>query len=173
VGNTRALWPRFLAALGRDPGLRNATDPLDHYTESVVSKIIDALPMRASAHYAHTLGEGLVSMSRLAELSGLAYLGPAHLAIHPVHGPWFALRALIVLDAEAPPHPEPAPNLCSACDQPCVAAMNAALRPRAIDVARDWHEWLAVRDACPVGTESRYPDSQIRYHYTKDRGLLS
>ena len=41
-------------------------------------------------------------MLHLAEASGLAHVGPAHLAIHPQHGPWFGLRAVIVLDANVP-----------------------------------------------------------------------
>lgn len=32
--------------------------------------------------------------------------------------------------------------------------------------------WIAVRDACPIGREHRYPEDQLRYHYTKDRSLL-
>jgi hypothetical protein len=32
--------------------------------------------------------------------------------------------------------------------------------------------WLAVRDACPVGREHRFPEAMIRYGYTKDRGAL-
>ena len=30
-----------------------------------------------------------------------------------------------------------------------------------------------IRDACPKGHEHRYGDDQIRYHYAKDRAVLS
>src|SRR3954465_6059865 len=35
LGNTRALWPRFMAAM-RDPALAAEPDPLDRYTEQVI-----------------------------------------------------------------------------------------------------------------------------------------
>jgi hypothetical protein len=31
---------------------------------------------------------------------------------------------------------------------------------------------LAVRDACPIGSEHRFDEDQTRYHYTKDRQIL-
>ena len=39
-------------------------------------------------------------------------------------------------------------------------------------VAPDWTLWLAVRDACPLGREHRYPEPYLRYVYTKDTGVL-
>lgn len=42
-----------------------------------------------------------------------------------------------------------------------------------IRIGADWEQWLAVRDACPVGTVHRYSASQIAYHYTKSRTLLA
>ena len=35
-----------------------------------------------------------------------------------------------------------------------------------------WREWLAIRDACPVGRGARYGEQQIEYHYLKDRKTL-
>jgi hypothetical protein len=35
-----------------------------------------------------------------------------------------------------------------------------------------WEDWLAVRDACPVGRHFRYPEGQLRYHYTRDASAL-
>lgn len=34
-------------------------------------------------------------MQKISHVSGLAYLHPIHLSIHPVVGPWFALRYLL------------------------------------------------------------------------------
>jgi hypothetical protein len=45
-------------------------------------------------------------------------------------------------------------------------------KPDAAAVERDWTSWVSVRDACPIGRDSRYSDEQIRYHYTKLRQLL-
>jgi hypothetical protein len=46
------------------------------------------------------------------------------------------------------------------------------MKPDAAAVERDWASWVNVRDACPIGRDSRYSDEQIRYHYTKLRRLL-
>jgi len=37
VGNTRALWPPFQAALHADPALAGDPDPLDRYCEQVLT----------------------------------------------------------------------------------------------------------------------------------------
>jgi len=39
-------------------------------------------------------------------------------------------------------------------------------------VAEHADAWIAIRDACPVGTDERYSDAQLRYHYSKDASLL-
>ena len=33
-------------------------------------------------------------------IAGLAHTSPSYLSIHPEHGPWIGLRAVIVLDAD-------------------------------------------------------------------------
>ena len=56
---------------------------------------------------------------------------------------------------------------------PCVKALDVAMAnapdPR---LASARQAWVAIRDACPVGTASRYSEAQLRYHYTKDREAL-
>ena len=107
--------------------------------------------------------------------AGLAVLAPSHLAIHPTFGPWFALRAAIVVDVDGPP-PRPIPARACACDHGCGPALARALAagpPTSADELRArWRLWLAVRDACPVGRAHRYPDDQLTYHYTGDRAAL-
>jgi methylmalonic aciduria homocystinuria type C protein len=170
VGNTRALWPVFLGRLEADPALRGDPNPLDRYVEGVVAEAAQGLGVRYEAYFAHQGGTRLVSMLHAARAAGMARTGPAHLAVHPKHGPWFALRAVVVLDV--PPGELrrcEAPDLCAGCPAPCVAALERAM---ATDSATPWTAWLAVRDACPVGRASRYGDAQARYHYTKDRAWL-
>nr|MBA3453558.1 hypothetical protein [Deltaproteobacteria bacterium] len=48
VGNTRALWPRFVAAM-RDPVLAAESDPLDRYTERTIEAAFPDAPIL----YAH------------------------------------------------------------------------------------------------------------------------
>jgi cyanocobalamin reductase (cyanide-eliminating) / alkylcobalamin dealkylase len=154
VGNTRALWPRFLAE--RTPG----PDPLDRFVEAQIDPLV---PAGARVFYGHRQYDGAFPpLQRIAVASGLGALSEMHLVIHPVYGPWFALRAAIVMPGEPPPA-TPAVAAC-ACNETCRAALAHAKR------SADWRAWLAVRDACTVGRTYRYTDDEIDYHYLQ--GLL-
>lgn len=174
VGNTRAIWPHFIEAFHKSAELRDCADPLDTWIEGLLQACVNQFPEECDLHFSHDAGARLVSMLHLAEASGLAHTGPAHLAVHPVHGPWFGLRGVIIVDAAPPGAPEdltPAP--CDTCEAPCVDALNQALADApANNIASAWQSWVGIRDACPVGEGSRYSEDQIRYHYTKDRAAL-
>lgn len=174
VGNTKALWPVFTQAYQADADLQICADPLDTWVGHVLNGCLSDLPQRSELRFSHDPGEGLVSMLHLAQASGLAHVGPAHLAVHRDHGTWFGLRGVIIVDAEPPrAPPESVAPPCKGCVAPCVEALDAALATTSTtEIASAWPVWLAVRDACPVGTASRYSEAQIRYHYTKDRAVL-
>ena len=145
VGNTRALWEPFVA------NRRDEPDPLDRYTERCMTA---AFPGQVIA-YAHA--KPYLPFQQYAVEAGLAALSATHLAIHPVYGPWFALRALI-MGPGTPQRPIAAPCTCT---EECDRAFARAL------AATGWEAWLAVRDACSIGTTWRYSDEQLRYHYTR------
>ena len=155
IGNTRALWPPFVAARAADPALDASPDPLDRYTEQSIGRVADR------AFYVHRrYAGGFVPMQRIAVAAGLGTLSKTHFVIHPVFGPWFALRAIALVDGTPPPR-QIAPRACS-CDARCEGALAAALSSTGPDRSV---AWLAVRDACPVGREHRYSDAQIEHHY--------
>jgi methylmalonic aciduria homocystinuria type C protein len=160
IGNTRALWPPFTAALRADPALAASSDPLDRYTERLIERATAALP-DAWWRVGHVRYDGaFVPLQRLAVATGLGMLAPTQLVIHPVFGPWFALRAVIVCRGDAPTTPiTPTPCRCTGS---CEAALARAL---ATTGPETWRAWVAVRDACSVGREHRYGDEQLRYHY--------
>ncbi|MBP8811736.1 MAG: hypothetical protein KBG48_30935 [Kofleriaceae bacterium] len=176
VGNTAALWPRFQAAL-TDPRLAAAAHPLDSYAAATITAAVDAAAgdLRRELRFAPEPPPRRVALQRLAEATGLAAIAPSHLAIHPVYGSWFGLRAAIVLDVDgepATPAPRPACDCAIGCG-PAMARAMAAGPPRDGRELRDrWRLWLAVRDACPVGRGHRYGDDQLTYHYTGDRTRL-
>jgi methylmalonic aciduria homocystinuria type C protein len=185
IGNTRALWPRFVAALRADAALAEDRNPLDRYTELAVAAAVHETagvlggPPR-EIRFAHEAPPRRVAMQRLAHLAGLAHLTPGQLCVHPVYGPWIALRAVVVWDidagADAATTSARIPPPCD-CSRGCARAFDrtvAAVRglPTQADVRADWQRWVAVRDACPVGREHRYSAEQIRYHYTGDREIL-
>jgi methylmalonic aciduria homocystinuria type C protein len=162
VGNTRALWPKFLAARRTDPELAAAPDPLDRYTERTLARVFAG----DRVWLAHARYDGAwIPIQRIAAAAGLGHVAPTGLVIHPTFGPWIALRAVVTLPGEPPPRRAPARPPCR-CGEACQRAFARAAETCAAD------DWIAVRDACPVGRAHRYGDDQLRYHYTKDRALL-
>ncbi len=185
VGNTRALFAPFLASLPADGSPE--PDPLDRYVERAVATALEgASPGRQPLLlvHSHTTEPRAWPMQRIADAVGLARLGPAHLNVHPLHGPWFALRSLLVVDLPPPAAlPAPAPRVCDNCPAPCVPALKLALQGAAQQKAGPHSSatgalspvqqlFLAVRDACPVGQGSRYGARQIAYHYARRSALL-
>jgi methylmalonic aciduria homocystinuria type C protein len=175
VGNTRALWAPLVSACRRDPSLGESADPVERYCETVLRAAVDRLGVAAAIRWAHDPAPRL-PIQRLAQLSGLAPLSPVGLNVHPTYGPWIALRALMVVDAAGPAGDPPAvASPCAGCVHSCVPLFE---RARAAQVGRQgigetWRLWLALRDACPVGREWRYPEAMIRYHYARDRSALT
>ena len=100
-----------------------------------------------------------MSFTRLAVATGLGSLAASNLVIHPIYGPWFAMRAVVVVDGD-PPSRLPIASPCT-CVDACRTTLQTAL------ASTSWEAWLAVRDACGLRAW-RYPDEQIRYHYTKE-----
>lgn len=148
VGHTRALWPAFQAARRDEP------DPLDRYTE----RTLEAAYPGARIYYGHRPYAGrYVPLGQLAAAIGVGALAPSHLLIHPVYGPWLALRAVVLLAGE-PPVTAPVVAPPCQCGVACQQALATAL------TSRSWRDWLAVRDACSLRAH-RYSDEQIAFHY--------
>jgi hypothetical protein len=180
IGNTRQLWPAFTRAYAADSTLRSAPQPLDTYAVGrLTAALAEASTARAQLVFSHVTQPHAFPIQRLAERVGLAALSPSHLAIHPLHGPWLALRAVAVVDVSGPAEaPPPVARPCQTCSAPCVPALERALAASGTPlssaaVVAHAPAWIAVRDACPVGRASRYSDAQVAYHYGMARfGIL-
>jgi len=178
VANTRRLWPVFTRALGDDGAWQGDENPLDAYVERAITRAAEQSFREAHRiFFAHHMMPAPIAVQRIAHASGLAHLSPSRLSVHPRFGPWLALRAVIVVDVEGPPDPAPrAPDPCTPCQKPCIAALEHAMAStdatRPGDVERQWELWVNVRDVCPEGRAERYDDDQVRYHYAKDRAFL-
>lgn len=161
VANTRAWWPRFLAARRSDPALAASRHPIEDYVEQACAKL-----EAVRCLFPHRQYDGVfLPFQRLAVAAGFGTLSCSQLVIHPIYGPWFALRA-VVLTAGTPIAFALPPAACDCADR-CGAAFD-----RAREAQASWREWLAVRDACCVGREHRYSEDQIEYHYTKSLDVL-
>ncbi len=170
-GNTRAHWPRLLAALEGDPALRGQPDPVDRYCVRQVEAALESTGSRCRVLWAHTVEPRAFPIQALAHAAGLCDIAPCRLAIHERYGPWLALRAVAVVDVPGPARAPAPPGVCARCPAPCREPFEAALAAGG-DLESQWRRWLAVRDACPIGREHRYAERQIEYHYTKQRRLL-
>ncbi|KAJ3023630.1 hypothetical protein HKX48_002179 [Thoreauomyces humboldtii] len=200
VYSTWRFWDYFLAHLASNPedSLEREPNPLDVWAEVVIRRALQAsLPpgLAYEIRYPHDTGARFVNFQRLASDSGLAYFDPTwqFLCVHPVYGPWFAFRALVVLD------PDDLDGMTAAAlaieNNPCssegveeardldqklkedVAVDAAAGVPLADAYRVRWQSLVDIRDCVgrSMGDECqkhRYCDLQIRYHYTQDKDCL-
>jgi epoxyqueuosine reductase QueG len=171
--------PTFFERFARDaPEAHDgAPHPLDRFTARIVGEAVGgALAPIGVAHatyfpFAHAAP--LIPFQRLGRAAGLGGPGPLGLQIHPVFGPWWAYRALVVIDRDLPPGPPPGDG-CAGCDAPCVAACPAgavavtgfvvpACHARRLS-AEACRLSCAARIACVRGPAHRYSDGQLAFH---------
>ncbi|HEY8092033.1 MAG TPA: hypothetical protein VIF09_29430 [Polyangiaceae bacterium] len=156
-----ALFRAFRAQIAADPQHAEQPHPYDAYVASILARADAAL---ASAGHAFRRFDATFHASpridfvALARLTGLGTPGPFFLAIHAVHGPWWALRGAWLVDGEVDPPLAHAPP-CDGCLAPCVGG---------------WHNAGGIagatpeaRSRCVVGQGSRYDDEQIAFHYRR------
>jgi methylmalonic aciduria homocystinuria type C protein len=178
IGNTSRLWSVFADALRDDASLLALEHPLDAYVESAItSAVTRSIGERHVILFAHRMTPAPVAIQQVAHESGLAHLSPSHLSVHAIYGPWWALRSVVVVDADGPASDRwRAPDPCTSCSKPCLIAFERAIdatdTARWQDVEEKWRLWADVREVCPEGKAFRYGDNQLRYHYTKDRSIL-
>ncbi len=169
LGNTRALWPH-LERFVHDHGPLD--DPVDSYVERTVRAATAGVDDVVDIRFSHEPPPRRIAIQRLADRAGLAWLSPSHLCVHPVHGPWIALRAAVVL-SRPPEHVPAAASVTCDCTANCLPRLLEAVaagEPSSNDdMVAHWQRWLAMRDACPIGRAHRYGDDQIRYHYLGER----
>ena len=166
VGNTRTVWDPFIKWLSQRPEWSDIVDPLETFVEQSIERCAGN---HSGLFWTHETEQYIVPVQRMAHQSGLAYLSAGQFNIHPRLGPWFALRAVLIVPGED------VDGTNSLIPNPCTNAIEsqaAALFDRLLQKKGTWEEWLSLRDLYDVGREYRYSDEQIRYHYTRDKTVL-
>jgi hypothetical protein len=160
------LWGGIRSASERHPAVWEHAHPLDTHVAALLDRADMALAGArvGSRRFEPRVDEApshSLDFRALGELTGLGSMGPFGLVIHPVHGPWWALRGAWLVDVEVgEPREHPAP--CAGCHAPCLGST----RPEGILLAT-----ALVRSRCIVGQGSRYTDEQLAYHYDREKTL--
>jgi hypothetical protein len=179
IGNTRALWDHFLGWLEETPDWPSRDNPLDDYVMEAITRAATEHLRDARLFWTHETNAYLLPVQRLCHQCGLAHLSRGRFSVHPEYGPWFGMRALVVLADDLHTTLSPAVDPSSPELEDQVADHFKSLRDRvsgglsSSHIRTSWEDWLALRDRYEVGRAYRYCGSQIRYHYTKDKSVLS
>jgi ferredoxin-like protein FixX len=173
------FWPVFAGWRQKNPGI---ADPLDAWSKMVIE------PVARMAG-----GQAVFPSDRpwhpfqawATEAEGLRR-SPLGMLIHPVYGLWHGYRGAILFEDVALDDlnpgdlaARPSSHPCDMCpDKPCLRGCPAGAFTSdgfAVDACRAhlgsdaglqgcMDSGCMARDACPVGTEYRYPADQIRFH---------
>ena len=188
VGNGGgAFWKAYRRFCAARPAHGDRRDPLDDFTREIVETALAPLVGDTATHILYPFGfaEDGVSFTRLAELAGLGRPSLLGVLVHPVYGPWIALRAaILVRERLEAPRPADGFDPCPPCSQrSCIAACPGgaisitgfslprcgAHRARADDpCAPRCH----ARVACVIAPEHRYPEDALAYHQERAREPL-
>jgi hypothetical protein len=168
--------PALFDAFARSPEATLSDDPLDAYTRRVIESEAPRLgaPSRALFPFDRT-GEGYADFGSLGRAAGLGAPSRLGMILHPVFGPWFALRAAILLPAEftSPALPEGF-DPCHGCPAPCTLICPASAPTRdGFDRAACAETRSATpgcrlrcdaRRACVIGPEHAYSKAAEAHH---------
>lgn len=175
-----SMWERFSVS----PEYTGCeADPMNRWTMRVASEAFAQLAEsgQQDIECLYPFGEMLWPFQRWAKRAMGLQSSPLGLLIHPQYGLWFALRAAIVLPSgehlerdgkQGEGHP------CDACaDKPCLSTCPVGAYSGAGFDAAACRSHLAsgtepdcmvlgcaARNACPVGAEWRYSQTQLQFH---------
>ncbi len=177
IGNTVSIWEYFISWLQQQPNWYDMKHPLDVFTEQSVQDCCNVVCPNAPVFWTHETQAYVVPIQKIAHESGCAFLSKGQLNIHPQYGPWFALRALLLLDETPPAKIEPRNPSSEATElkasqifqQLCTQDNGSS---EFLDIQSHWRGWLKLRDLYHVGKRYRYTEAQIKYHYTHDKEIL-
>lgn len=184
IGNGGSeFWREFRTYCDNYPDyIRGREHPLDDYTVELIETKLTPMLQTARVSYRYlypfrfwTEPVSFMHLARAASLAGPSILG---VTIHPVYGPWMALRAAVLLNLELSLPPQASGfDPCPTCvERPCISSCPAS----AINTAKGWDipscvqhrlqhqkdcaEYCHARYNCVYGREHRYPLDELQYH---------
>jgi hypothetical protein len=168
-----APWPHFLKWRERQPaGLRN---PLDTWARQVIGDVARRFGARAVS----PSDRPYLPFQRWAMRAEGLKASPLGILMHPQYGLWHAYRGALLFDVEVSVEPpRQAIHLCDLCaGKPCltscpVDAYDGSSFNHAACLAhvrgerggRCRNDGCLDRNACPYGTEYRYPQDEQAFH---------
>ena len=102
IGNTSLVWSAFVLWLKQQPQWHQLNHPLNTFVEEHIQAHCRTCLPSAHILWTHQTGSYVVPIQRIAHESGFAFLSRGQFNVHPQYGPWFALRALLLVDEEPP-----------------------------------------------------------------------
>lgn len=174
------LWRALKTHANAHPGWWERDHTLDDFTREVVERML-LPPLRerqlqvTAAYPGDPDPFNFMLLARLAGLGGPSIVG---VMVHPVYGPWIALRAALLIDLELDspgaaagfdPCPRCTVRSCiPACPVEAVSMASGWNVPRCIqhrvESESDCAARCHARVGCVLGPEHRYPDDEIAYH---------
>jgi hypothetical protein len=176
IGNIGgSLWPYFDAWRNAQSD-HGGADPLDAWSKAVISPVASALG--GTAYFpSDPPWQPFQQWAMRAE--GLK-ASPLGILIHPQYGLWHGYRGAIGFSTHLPEWDGPAGgHPCDGCEtKPCLSHCPAGAVSASGFAVTPCRQWLATaegqagcmdggclaRAACPVGSDYRYPEAQLRFH---------
>jgi len=186
IGNGGGAFWHAVETFGREhPDHADSADPIDDFTRHVVDAAVAAAGLEGPVLYPFDFPTTPVSFMRLAECAGLGRRSLLGVLVHPVYGPWIALRAAVPVpvDVTAPrpadgfdPCPTCAERACiPACPAGAVTAAGWDIPTCAAQRAPDDDPCASrchARFECVIGRDHRYPAAALAYHQRRARPML-
>lgn len=164
VGASKLFWPIFKS------NIPMSNNPVDDYCSKEIPKHFKRV---SDIYFPTETGGRLVHFCKVAELSGLAYFNQeAFLCIHPVVGPWFAMRAILVFDPAIAYETQPSP-----VQNPFPQA-DALVREKMKEIAGKHHKEITYkliemrRILGSFAGEYEYSEEEIEYYYFENKDSL-
>jgi len=165
----------FWSVFERSPEAHAKADPVDTYTRRALEEIAHGLePDARVCLVLDQRGGAYLPLRTLAEHAGMGAPSRLGILLHPVYGPWWALRATLYLAESLPDRSTALTSPCVDCAAPCESTCHGrAVRAEGLDLdaclATRWadsrcHQRCDARLACVVGRSHVYGPAQLAHH---------